>query len=218
MVQLLLLLLLGCSQQAEFEIVLDSGETYLTDADILSYNIDRHELNITPEAAEKIKDIDVPLRGRGFSLRIEGDEKMRGALWTPISSLMAEEDALIMVLPGSTSLYLEKGFQTEGEAWTPAIEYLAGQGKTVEEPTFCREDLDCVCSETKSGERIAVIQKYLEGVCPFSEKAICEEHTCVLCKICPLYTPFPPGWCDKGRIFPMPEDRCGCPQPPKCIG
>ncbi len=36
------------------------------------------------------------------------------------------------------------------------------------------------------------------------------------CRLCPVYTDFPPNFCKGGVIVSPGEDKCGCPLPPEC--
>ncbi len=55
--------------------------------DIITYNAQAHELKLTSEAFERISQLDVPVRGMSFLVRIDKKPIYFGAFWTPISSI-----------------------------------------------------------------------------------------------------------------------------------
>ena len=123
---MMLVLLSGCSKRKEpaFAVFLLSSEmtaeearvmplddlplgdtALLTMEDVVSYQPDRYEMVLTDEAAERIRQMAIPLDGLPFVMVAQGERVYAGAFWTPISSLSysgiaamfwLEEDAVIL--------------------------------------------------------------------------------------------------------------------------
>jgi hypothetical protein len=55
--------------------------------DIITYNVQTHELKLTTEAFERISRLDVPVQGRSFLVCVDKQLVYFGAFWTPISSI-----------------------------------------------------------------------------------------------------------------------------------
>jgi len=55
--------------------------------DVLSYCREKHEIELTTEAYERVMNLEVPVRGRIFAVCIDRHPVYCGAFWTPISSL-----------------------------------------------------------------------------------------------------------------------------------
>jgi hypothetical protein len=55
--------------------------------DIIAYNAQTHELQLTDEAFERIYQLEVPVRGKSFLVCIDKGPIYWGAFWTPISSM-----------------------------------------------------------------------------------------------------------------------------------
>ena len=58
--------------------------------DIITYNAQIHELNLTASAFERISQLDVPVSGKSFVACVDRKPIYWGAFWTPISSLAFE--------------------------------------------------------------------------------------------------------------------------------
>jgi hypothetical protein len=59
----------------------------ISEADILSYSGDIHQIELTSEAYDRIVDLDVPVSGRVFVVCVDHHPAYTGAFWTPISSI-----------------------------------------------------------------------------------------------------------------------------------
>jgi hypothetical protein len=55
--------------------------------DIISYDAQTHELQLTDTAFERISQLEVPLRGKSFLVCVDKGPIYWGAFWTPISSM-----------------------------------------------------------------------------------------------------------------------------------
>lgn len=60
----------------------------LADADIVSYTLSSHLLEVTPAALERLQGLRVPVSGRPFVVCVGEERIYTGAFWTPISSLI----------------------------------------------------------------------------------------------------------------------------------
>jgi hypothetical protein len=59
--------------------------------DIVSYNTQTHELRLTPDAFQRISELEVPVQGRSFMVCVDRGPIYWGAFWTPISSQSFDE-------------------------------------------------------------------------------------------------------------------------------
>jgi len=64
-----------------------AAEPFIALKDVISYNQQTHELKLTPEAYEKIVELDVPVRGKSFLVCVDRAIIYFGAFWTPVSSI-----------------------------------------------------------------------------------------------------------------------------------
>jgi hypothetical protein len=55
--------------------------------DIITYNMQAHELKLTAGAFERICDLEIPVRGKTFIVCRDRIPVYRGAFWTPVSSI-----------------------------------------------------------------------------------------------------------------------------------
>ena len=55
--------------------------------DIITYDVQTHELRLTDTAFERISQLEVPVRGRSFLVCVDKGPTYWGAFWTPISSI-----------------------------------------------------------------------------------------------------------------------------------
>jgi hypothetical protein len=55
--------------------------------DIITYNAQTHEIELTDEAFERIANLEVPVRGKSLLVCVDGAPIYWGAFWTPISSI-----------------------------------------------------------------------------------------------------------------------------------
>jgi len=62
-------------------------EPIITISDIITYDAQEHELEITTGAFERISQLCVPVRGKSFIVCIDKNPIYWGAFWTPISSI-----------------------------------------------------------------------------------------------------------------------------------
>ena len=55
--------------------------------DVITYNAQTHEIELTDEAFKRISQLDVPVRGKSFMVCVDKAPIYWGAFWTPISSM-----------------------------------------------------------------------------------------------------------------------------------
>jgi hypothetical protein len=55
--------------------------------DIIAYNAQTHELQLTDIAFERISQLEVPVRGKSFLVCVDKGPIYWGAIWTPLSSM-----------------------------------------------------------------------------------------------------------------------------------
>ena len=55
--------------------------------DIITYNTQTHELQLTDAAFRRISQLEVPVRGKSFIICVDKEPIYWGAFWTPISSM-----------------------------------------------------------------------------------------------------------------------------------
>lgn len=56
-------------------------------SDVITYNAQTHEIELTDEAFKRISQLDVPVRGKSFMVCVDKAPIYWGAFWTPISSM-----------------------------------------------------------------------------------------------------------------------------------
>jgi hypothetical protein len=71
--------------------------------DIISYNRETHEIELTAEAYERVMNLEVPTSGKSFVVCVDKAPVYWGAFWTPISS-QSFDGVTIWVFP-----YSQKG-------------------------------------------------------------------------------------------------------------
>jgi hypothetical protein len=75
--------------------LLENGELVFSDKDIVTYNKSSHEIKLTEEGVEKIKALKVPVAGRPFVIRLNGDEIYNGSFVNPSSSISYSGIAIV---------------------------------------------------------------------------------------------------------------------------
>lgn len=63
-----------------------ADEPLISISDIISYNIETHEIELTPEAYERVMGLQVPTSGKSFMVCVDKQPIYWGAFWTPVSS------------------------------------------------------------------------------------------------------------------------------------
>ncbi len=91
--------------------LLENGELVISDDDIVSYNKYSHEIELTEEGVEKIEALNVPLSGRPFIVKINGEQIYNGSFWSPISS-KPHSGIIIETLFQNNTIKIEKGYPT----------------------------------------------------------------------------------------------------------
>lgn len=93
---------------------------FLSLDDILSYDRRAHEMTLTDDAAERLRALRVPVRGKPFVIRVAGEVIYAAAFWTPISSIGFPGVAIMQPMqPGQQTVSLELGY--------PSPAFYAGQ-------------------------------------------------------------------------------------------
>lgn len=64
-----------------------SDQPIISVKDIITYNVQTHEMQLTPRAFERVYELDVPVTGKSFMVCVDKEPIYSGAFWTPISSL-----------------------------------------------------------------------------------------------------------------------------------
>ncbi len=90
---------------------LENNELLISDVDIVSYNKSSHEIKLTDEGVEKIKALQVPVRGKPFVVMLNGREMYNGSFWTPISSI-SYSGIVIETLVHNNTIKIEMGYPT----------------------------------------------------------------------------------------------------------
>jgi hypothetical protein len=65
--------------------------------DIVSYKMATHDITLTPEAYQRLLDLDIPVNGRSFTLCCDKQPSRGGAFWSPVSSV--SYDGYVIVVP-----------------------------------------------------------------------------------------------------------------------
>lgn len=95
------------SQYSEdgFSIILtEDNSEVLSDADIQSYNASSHELTLTDECADRMKNMRKPLKG-DFVIIVDGEEDLRGVFVPPVVSRSYPSSDVVIVYPSLESYY-----------------------------------------------------------------------------------------------------------------
>jgi len=59
----------------------------IASSEIVSYNLQTHEMKLTPEAFERLRNLQVPVQGTSFIVCADRKPVYQGAFWTPVSSI-----------------------------------------------------------------------------------------------------------------------------------
>jgi hypothetical protein len=111
--------------------------------DIVSYNKETHEMEITPEAFKRITELRVPVQGKAFAACLDGRPVYWGAFWTPVSSISFNgimimkplmtstpvSSYIIQIEPGYPSAQFFKGSDPRNNADILAVLEKAGKLK-----------------------------------------------------------------------------------------
>ena len=133
----LLLFVITPSEEGFDIYLLESDELVISDLEIISYNKTSHKIILTDVGVEKIKDLQVPLNGTSFVIKVEGEEIYRGAFWSPISSLIYH-GVVIETVVTNNSVKIEAGypsshFQGKDPRANPKMfDYLNRVGKMID--------------------------------------------------------------------------------------
>jgi len=76
----------------------------ISDADVLYYNRTSHEMTLTNECAERMKNMKEPLHG-GFVVKLDGEELYRGTFVPPIVSRSYPSTEVVIVYPSFSESY-----------------------------------------------------------------------------------------------------------------
>jgi len=130
---LVVLLVSGCTsvKQDDFAIYLFKNKTlietlastparieledkpFISTQDIISYSKETHEIELTDDALEKVRNLDVPIKGRPFAVCLGQEIIYTGAFWTPISSIGFNGIIIMKPLAKSEYIQLEPGYPSE---------------------------------------------------------------------------------------------------------
>jgi len=89
--------------------------------DIVAYNAVTHEITLTPDAFERIANLEVPVRGKSFLVCVDRGLIYWGAFWTPVSSISFDGVTIWKPLASqeSKTIALELGY--------PALSFYSGE-------------------------------------------------------------------------------------------
>jgi hypothetical protein len=90
------------------------GKPVISINDIVSYNQETHEIEVKPAAFERVKNLEVPVRGRTFAVCIGREAIYTGAFWTPISSISFDGIIIMKPILKNNILQLEPGYPSNG--------------------------------------------------------------------------------------------------------
>jgi len=99
----------------------------LSDADIVSYRRDTHEIELTDAAYQRLMHMGmpagdgggVPVFGKGFVVCVGNERIYAGAFWTLLSSLSYDGYVLMLPLdPARHVVSIERGYPASQPAWT----------------------------------------------------------------------------------------------------
>jgi hypothetical protein len=89
--------------------------------DVITYNVQTHEIKLTTDAFERIHDLEVPVRGKAFVVCVDKNPIYLGAFWTPISSISFD----------GVTIWIPLGFQEPNvitlELGYPSSTFYAGE-------------------------------------------------------------------------------------------
>jgi len=63
-----------------------ADQPFISIGDIITYNVQTHELKLTDTAFERISQLEVPMNGRSFMVCVDKKPIYFGAFWSPVSS------------------------------------------------------------------------------------------------------------------------------------
>ena len=93
-----------------------SDEPVITTRDIISYTKDIHEIELTPDAYQRVMELKVPTSGKAFMVCVDKAPIYWGAFWTPVSS--QSFDGVTIWVPSfsqqKNTIKLELGYPSEG--------------------------------------------------------------------------------------------------------
>ena len=92
--------------------LLENNQLVISDKDIMSYNKNSHEIKLTEEGVEKIKALKVPVSGRPFVVKLNGEEIYNGSFWSPISSIPYSGIVIDTLIIQNNTITIEKGYPT----------------------------------------------------------------------------------------------------------
>jgi len=102
------------SQMAALSYVEIADKPFISQGDIVSYNKETHEIELTAAAAQRVSELQVPLNGKAFVVCVNRQPIYWGAFWTPLSA--ASFDGVVIMKPLSLEkpvIRLELGYPSE---------------------------------------------------------------------------------------------------------
>lgn len=78
---------MGESKEGFGVYLVENNELVLSDEEIVWYDVVSYEFKLTDEGANRITELDVPVTGSPFVLKVDGKEICEGSFWVSVSSL-----------------------------------------------------------------------------------------------------------------------------------
>ena len=90
--------------------LLENDELVISDKDIIFYNKTSHEVKLTEEGVKKVKALRVPVSGRPFVIKLDGEEIYGGSFWISFSSLAYSGIVIDTLMIENNTIKIEKGY------------------------------------------------------------------------------------------------------------
>lgn len=100
------------AQMEALSYVSTADQPIISMRDIVTYNAQTHELELTEEAFQRISQLEIPVSGKSFVLCIDKGAIYWGAFWTPMSSMSFDGITIIKPLNSQETkvIKLELGY------------------------------------------------------------------------------------------------------------
>jgi len=104
-------------------------------ADVLSYSREEHEIELTPDAYERVMNLEVPVSGKAFAVCVDRHPVYCGAFWIPISSLPF--NGITILKP-----HASEGHLIQLQLGYPSSKFFTGEDPRADQKTL--QSLECV--------------------------------------------------------------------------
>jgi len=91
-----------------------AGSSFISSMDVVSYSRASHTIELTSEALNKIRELEIPTSGRVFVIAVDCQPVYWGAFWTPLSSEIFD-GVVILTTPATdgNSVHLQLGYPSD---------------------------------------------------------------------------------------------------------